>query len=313
MGLAASQGRLLLLTARKSDLEFRAQEISQRRLILATELESVASEYARASANRQMKLTTFVKMGQANQTAAVNLTYYNLYNHGCTSVQAKNEDGTPKTDSNGNPVYEYSAYSSYRVKNANGQVVIPSSDYAPTPESLGYSGLTAVKNEAGVITYADNDNLNNAKVVITIDNRNYGQYSVSGHIDDQELKTEYVIDPRLDDKSETENCFQEGLRNGKYIIEQFVNVDGNGNAIQGEWQPVGWSGMTEIQDNYYTEDDAYAQAKYQSASARVQAQDKKLETDQKQIETQHKAVETEFESVQKVITNNIESSFKMFS
>lgn len=77
MGLAASQGRLLLLTARKSDLEYRAQEISQRRLILATELETVSSKYARATANRQMKLTRQVKMGEANQTQTVNSFWEN--------------------------------------------------------------------------------------------------------------------------------------------------------------------------------------------------------------------------------------------
>ena len=45
MGLSASQGRMLLLTARKSDLEFRAQQISQRRLILSQQLEEIAMEY----------------------------------------------------------------------------------------------------------------------------------------------------------------------------------------------------------------------------------------------------------------------------
>ena len=285
MGLAASQGRLLLLTARKSDLEFRAQEISQRRLILATELESVASEYARASANRQMKLTTMVQMGNANKTAAVNLTFFSLYQHGCIEyVETENEDGSITSEVN------TLGASIYRVKNSLGQVVVPSSLYIPkSPQEAGYGENVTRREEGNKVIFEGTDDA------------------------DGNVYVEYVIDKNLACTEETENFFQEGLRNGKYIIEQLTSTDGNGNAISQEWQPIGWSGMTEIQDNYYTEDDAYAQAKYQSASARVQAQDKKLETDQKQIETQHKAVETEFESVQKVITNNIESSFKMFS
>ncbi len=280
MGLAASQGRLLLLTARKSDLEYRAQEISQRRLTLASELETVSSQYARKTANRQMKLTRTVKQGEANQTQTVNLTYKNLIQSGM------NDDG--------------SGISDYRVKNARGQIVVTSeSEFPETAAEAGYpsnSGVTVVRDGNRTI--------------------------VSGNVDGKEVYDVYVVDSRLSDASETENYFQEGLRNGRFIIEQLSAVDSNGNEIGndstsldpiGEWQSVSWSGMTEIQDNYYTEDDAEAQAEYQSASARVQAQDKKLETDQKQIETQHKAVETEFESVQKVIQSNIESSFKMFS
>lgn len=34
MGLAASQARLLLLTARKSDLEYRAQQITNTEMVL---------------------------------------------------------------------------------------------------------------------------------------------------------------------------------------------------------------------------------------------------------------------------------------
>ncbi len=280
MGLAASQGRLLLLTARKSDLEFRAQEISQRRLTLATELESVSSEYARRTANRQMKLTRLVKQGEANQTQTVNLTYRNLM------LSGMNDDGTGISD--------------YRVKNARGQVVV--TDVSELPKTASEAGYT---NAPGVTVKIEGN-----------------QAIVSGVYNGEDVYDVYVVDSKLADSSETENYFQEGLRNGRFIIEQFSAVDGNGNEIGvggtgieaiGDWQSVSWSGMTEIQDNYYTEDDAIAQAEYQTASARVQAQDKKLETDQKQIETQHKAVETEFESVQKVIQNNIESSFKAFS
>ena len=278
MGLAASQGRLLLLTARKSDLEYRAQEISQRRLILATELETVSSKYARATANRQMKITMKVKMGEANQTQTKNLTYKNLIEYG------RNDDGT------GNSIY--------RIKNSRGQVVVSDASELPkTASEAGYQGdgvTVKVEGNRAIVSGTDKNN--------------------------NDVYVEYVVDSKISDSAETENYFQEGLRNGKFIIEQLTSLDPTGNQNLGEngeavgtWNAVGWSGMSEIQDNYYTDDDATAQAEYQSASARVQAQDKKLETDQKQIETQHKAVETEFESVQKVIQSNIENSFKMFS
>lgn len=46
MGLASSQARLLLLTARKSDLEYRAQQITNSEMILAMQTEEVAREYS---------------------------------------------------------------------------------------------------------------------------------------------------------------------------------------------------------------------------------------------------------------------------
>ena len=49
----------------------------------------------------------------------------------------------------------------------------------------------------------------------------------------------------------------------------------------------------------------------QSVMASVQAQDKMLEMHANRINTQHEAVQTEIEAVRKVISKNIESSFKL--
>jgi len=57
MGLAASQARLLLLTSRRSDLEYRAQMISQHKIALAMETEQIAVAYTEALNNKQMMFT----------------------------------------------------------------------------------------------------------------------------------------------------------------------------------------------------------------------------------------------------------------
>ena len=48
MGLAASQARLLMLVARKSDIEFQIQLINQRRTALAYQSSALAQRYANA-------------------------------------------------------------------------------------------------------------------------------------------------------------------------------------------------------------------------------------------------------------------------
>ena len=57
MGLAASQARLLLLTARKSDLEYRAQQITNSEMILAMQTEQIAREYSIKISNQALFYT----------------------------------------------------------------------------------------------------------------------------------------------------------------------------------------------------------------------------------------------------------------
>ena len=58
MGLCASQARLLMLTARKSDLEFQTMQISQARMALAQNQETVAQKYTDAISNKKLQLRT---------------------------------------------------------------------------------------------------------------------------------------------------------------------------------------------------------------------------------------------------------------
>lgn len=108
MGLAASQGRLLLLTARKSDLEFRAQQISQARLVLARDQEGVAKKYADATSNTCLKMT----INENNSTKELDFTagnfakaYYNQNGTTKGDYQLTDKNGTPikiQYDANGN-------------------------------------------------------------------------------------------------------------------------------------------------------------------------------------------------------------------
>ena len=77
MGLAASQARLLLLTARRSDLEYRAQMISQRKIALAMETEQIANEYTRALNNRKLEFTYQIQENNKT-TKTVDLSYREL-------------------------------------------------------------------------------------------------------------------------------------------------------------------------------------------------------------------------------------------
>ena len=54
MGISSNQARFLALTSRQVDLEFRVQQICQRRLRLSSELENVATSYNNSISNRSL-------------------------------------------------------------------------------------------------------------------------------------------------------------------------------------------------------------------------------------------------------------------
>ena len=91
MGFAASQARLLLLTARKSDLEFRAQQITNAEMRLAMQTEEVAREYSNKLSNQTIK---FNKAGESmKDLTAAN---FNAVSGLVLQVYAgKNEKGEP--------------------------------------------------------------------------------------------------------------------------------------------------------------------------------------------------------------------------
>ena len=93
----------------------------------------------------------------------------------------------------------------------------------------------------------------------------------------------------------------EGINNGSMRI-----VDANGEAIS-------LSSTTGFTQTYYTDDDARAEAEYNTKTASIQVKEKRLQNDLQQVETQQKACDTEIDSVKKVMEKNIERTFKVFS
>ena len=78
MGMAASQARLLTLTARKSDLEYRAQQITNSEMILAMQTEVAAKEYSNAMSNTKYQVNTYTN-DTAKETIWADMTAEQLF------------------------------------------------------------------------------------------------------------------------------------------------------------------------------------------------------------------------------------------
>ena len=129
MGLSASQCRLLLLTQEKNDLEFRAQQISQKRLLLSQQLEGVAREYENATSNRQMKIMLSDKTGGETISKNVNLTYSALMSGTWRNV-SQDDSGLVSQDPG-----SLENLKNYRLVDYSGAIVVASYDEVPGMQS----------------------------------------------------------------------------------------------------------------------------------------------------------------------------------
>ncbi len=77
MGLASSQARLLLLTSRKSDLEYKSQMISQRKIMLSMQTEGLGTEYTKALSNTRLMMSYYNSTNE-NQSFKEQITYAGL-------------------------------------------------------------------------------------------------------------------------------------------------------------------------------------------------------------------------------------------
>ena len=410
MGLSASQGRMLLLTARKSDLEYRAQQISQKRLVLAQQLEEIAVDYEEATSNRQMKISLALaatNSGNDNVNRTTNLTYAALVS-GTLNQFSPDDSGIQPYDRTANQ--EYASTTAYRLVDAYGAIVISSEDEIPgtisktsnVPTTQDKDGVYRVGSKSSdgqkenngdnyvVVPKASNGTetalgtfLNSSKDISTknlnIDTTHqmieiikgdgskvYYNYMTGAEITDENQKNQfessetatmvndsssipsstlktvknvnkvegsdgkfslvddngvvlrrYVVDSTLkygstdvNGTTDGPNYLQDCLRNGKYLLEK-GSIDAETKEVK--WNSLSWDTTANISDSYYTEDDDKAKAKYDRLQTQIQNQDKKLELELDNIETQRSAVTTEVESVQKVIDDNIEGSFKTFA
>lgn len=87
MGLSASQGRFLSVTARLSDITFQGHMISEARIRLATETEGVATKYTNALSDRRLYVDSFQKNG--TQVSEL-ISYKNLKDQGLFIINGDN-------------------------------------------------------------------------------------------------------------------------------------------------------------------------------------------------------------------------------
>ena len=298
MGLASSQARMLLLTARKSDLEYRAQMISQRKINLAMQTQQLATNYTRAMSNRQMDFVYYTN-GNTQDVVTEKLSY--------KGIMAETSAG------------------SFLVTTPSGQFVVTGSNETELNQSRMNVAMKMIS--AGMVQDKDGKTLQLKDFQVERNAKNDQGEEIKGE-DGQPVK-ETVLDysamvnaclskMKTVPAASNADYFQSALRNGSLFLrkaEMETRTDDEGNVKQTvtSYNVVSWGSLDTINDTLNTSDDAVAKAEYESKSLVLSNQDKMLDLELNQIQTQHKAIETEYDSVKKVIEKNIDVSYKIFA
>lgn len=297
MGLAASQGRYLCLTARMSDLIYEGQQLSQQRLNLAEETQAAAEKYNKAMNNMVMQALVIDK--STGEQVKAPLTYELL------------TDPDPFSGLN------------MRIVDVNGNVVIPSLNEKIEASTTQADGTTSSEKIATVSDFinkfmpdlgiedADMASKMSLKEIQTYYSENYPKkatnvsFTMTNEVPSYLKSSEerYCIDENATDSA----YLQDMLESGQWLLQQRPEPEST------EWENFVWQGSNKILEVYDTSDDAAAESEYEATMKALERKDKLLDLRLEQVQTEEDAVETEIDSIKQVIGKNVEDSFGTFA
>lgn len=285
MGLSASQARLLFLTGRLSDLELRAQKVSNAKIRLAQESEQASEDYAKALDKKIFK----VQRGSDGAFEVANLNNLTDYN--------------TKLDFN-------STHGKYRlITDGSGKIVMSRSDYDKLKNDYNgdrnnYFEKMGVPKKADGNYNEDSDAFKYYSQIwaASVNTNADGSVNVSSH------PSINIIENSQADNAE---WLERQVSIGSLNLDEW-KPDG-GKDGKGTFEDVSWtSGDTTVQEVEDKTGIAKAEAKYEATMADINTKDKKFDLELKNIDTEHQATQTTIDSVKKVIDKNIERNMKMF-
>lgn len=325
MGMSASQARMLSLTARLSDLEYTAQNVSNSKIRLADKAEEASRSYQ--DALNKEKVTVL----SSDSSTYIDATAFNLTTYHAVSATDKQR---LLTDAEGRVLVTEKVGQAYDdSKNIGSESALLKATYATVDAylraSLGYSteaeastaGLTYNKDQVAYYTnrytgleaflnksgYTSDPNttgtIGSGASAISVEN-DAGATSYYSNIYDEISKHGY--NSPGDDKMKDSEWLYSQLSSGNIFLNEY--------DIDKKLEQVSYtSGDASLQVKSDTTEVAKAEAEYNTTMAAIQSKDKKFDLQLKELDTEHTAIQTEIESVKKVIDKNIERSFKVFN
>ena len=303
MGLSASQARFLQLTARRSNVEYQAQQINFQRLQLSQQGHEASLKYEEAMSNKKM----IFSYNTGSEVKSVTLSYANYKNYMNQQIEGlvTSQEKYYLVSSTGNKLVVGSEEERDEIIAQNKksypkeQILAAQEKYQAGKNSGRLTDLTEFELKLATMDWS------NAIAETVVDEEGN---ETTNWIYSQFSEKDFLI---AEDLNDVDN-FQSAIQNGIYYFAKLEPDSTTGEdvfKIQG-WDTLGSGAITE---EYDKTDDAQAEAEYQTIQDRLQNLDKKLELKLDQLETERSSIQTEIDSITKVIDDNIESSFGAFS
>lgn len=374
MGMAASQARLLMLTARLHDVEFAAQSIQNAKLQLATQQDAVYEDYQRAldaasltfatidsSGIRSDVIANYNNLFSMNAAHSATGNYYALFDsRGRLVVSADIEEKyNAFIDSgytqNANTFALFALYGDHFESATQGdaaeimQQILEQINNHITGEDPEDSELLELLGEAGISGITPNNSISMAQLRSLFNGSTYGDeknellnyffnhYGVqvmnNAQVPEQEMQ-QYSYYVRMfgaiqaadgaciciddfDGPTQTAATNSEWLtamvQSGQMTIsiintDQFGNVTLNGTTVSSD-QNLAYTTTTRIDRTAL----ARAEAEYEHALKVIDRKDKKYDLELNKLESERSALTKQYDSIKKVIDDNIERTFGIFS
>lgn len=384
--MAASQARLLTLTARIHDVEYQAQSIQNAKVQLATQQDQVYEEYQNALDATTLTFTAID--GQSGVKSTLTANFNNLFSVNKASV-AGNFDFA-LFDSKGHVVVDDNLYRGYKLfkdlqldnespytfamymicgdaidfedSNAiQGEADGIYNNYGATDEKLGelYNKVMEVLENNGeytpediydtnCIAGLDDEEYNNVMAQYNEAMNNYLNYIYSNNTYASEMYANITRDDPENFNSDMFNYYVKMFSvieqsGGCISIESFNGINNNDAKNDSEWLTnmiqsgimniqvinqdkksgkVTLSGTSpasneSLQYTTTTQIDkaalAKAEAKYEHDLKLIDKKDKQFDLDLSKLESERTALTTQYDSVKKVIEDNIDRTFGIFS
>ena len=301
MGMAASQARLLCITARIHDVEYQAQAIQMAKTNLARLSDAATKEYLEALDSEQMTISTMDQ--DSAQVRNVVATFNNLV---------------------GENRLIGSSGQKYAIKNENDLLIVPDNVYQAYQDFIvssipqtpdGFAAMMLLGGEEA----DENEVINgmNDPEVVDKNSTNYKYYyqmfqqiELAGGC----VSIESYNGLGNGDAANNADFLDGKIRSGQWTIEM-VKTDKKTNEI--EFIATSISTDTALSSSKESEVNpvalAKAEAKYESEMKKINNKDKKYDLELSKLETERNALTTQYDSVKKVIEDNIERTFGIFS
>ena len=304
MGLAASQARLLSLTARMHDIEYKAQKLEAQKLQMANKSQQVYNEYEDALNEQKIQYKIIGADGSASYKDA---TVKDL-------VTATGEAKSDYIMHNIATNQMYCTLAQIQAYNtASGSTPTKGADgmYTVAGASGSYTSLDEAK--AALFATKLGDTLGASASYKTLYNEMAQCVSKHGKAEDAFIAVDATAGdyaPTADIAKQFESStYLTNMINEGFIVLRKMTGD-NINSAADEVNVATDAALQQVSDETKLKK---AEAKYEADMAKINAKDKKFDTDIAALEQERNAIKTEIDTLKTVAKDNVERTFKLFS